>query len=113
MSEWHTSLTIFNSIVLFSDNVNDTYYPVYPGKYDGEQKTNPGSIYAVKVGEKKKDSEDTVGNQVKSVKLRDLMDGEADANTFIIKTDVQNMDCQVWTVLHKLLFVIFWYYVRC
>ena len=88
-------MTILNWIILFSDNVNDTYYPVYPGKYDGELKTNPGSIYAVKVGEKKKDSEDTVGNQVKSVKLRDLMDGEADANTFIIKTDVQNMDCQV------------------
>ena len=36
-----------------------------------------------------------MGPKLKSVKLSDLMYAQADTNIFIIKTDVEDMDCQV------------------
>ena len=90
--------------MLFLSDKYETYHPVYPSKNNKGRIRNPGAKMAVKLDEKD-DTLDIVGPPVNSVTLRDLTKLTSNrqtgkylskyTSTFIIKSDIQDFDCQV------------------
>ena len=74
-------------------NTQEVLHPVYPTKFSNKSIRNPGAKQAVKLSEKEANME-VVGDPVTSVTLKDLME-MAETNTFILKLDIQDYDCQV------------------
>ena len=80
--------------ILFSSDKYETYHPAYPAKNNKGTIRNPGARMAVRLDEKD-ETLDIVGPSVKSVTLRDLTLVTPKTSTFIIKSDIQDFDCQV------------------
>ena len=94
----------------FSDKY-ETYYPAYPSKYNTKYKgtiRNPGAKKAVSLDNKNATSTlDIVGPPVNSITLGDVARKASNTSlhlfhhtpTFIIKSDIQDFDCQVLSII--------------